>query len=266
MAASPKIPMSAESLPKQRLTLVPEYSQAPKGWHVQMGDSAPGLPARMPRSSRYVAQVEWSWSPLHGRIDAYHLSLNRGRDRWVLWVSYFDQTSWRFEGTHIGASAPRAGLQDTDASMLLLQAYWADDASNANELDAFHWINEEGMLGSGHLREIERRVWDIDAVKEESAGEHTDASLNMMSPEELAAYNRMQEAINKELRRIGAVVPPNPAEDTFSPEELAEHNRTQDAIDEEMGRPRVTLRHTEPREKAPSQSSGDTTQTSSGRP
>lgn len=159
MASAPKIPMSPEALPPQRMYLVPDFPAAPPGWQPDLDDRAPGLPARLPRTARYVAQVEWSWSPLHGRIDAYNLSLSRARNRWVLWCSFFDQTSWKFVDTHIAASAPRAGLQGADAAVLLLQAYWAAEADNENELDAFHWINEEGLLSAGQLKEIARRVW-----------------------------------------------------------------------------------------------------------
>lgn len=117
---------------------------------------------RMPRTARYVAQVEWSWSPIHGRIDAYHLSLSRARDRWILWRSFFDQEKWCFFSTQIAASGHRAALQDIEAAALLLQAYWTDEAANENELDTFHWINEEGLLRAGHLKEIARRVWSGD--------------------------------------------------------------------------------------------------------
>lgn len=126
-----------------------------------IGDHTQGLPLGIPSTARYVAQVEWSWSPLHGRIDAYHLCLNRARNLWVLWCSYFDQVSWKFVDTHIVASAPRAGLKGADAAILMLQAYWADEAANENELDAFHWVNEEGLLGVGHLKEIARRTWPV---------------------------------------------------------------------------------------------------------
>lgn len=107
MACAPSIPMSPEALPRQRLYLVPDFPAAPADWHCDLDDRVPGLPARRPRTARYVAQVEWSWSPLHGRIDAYHLSLNEARDRWVLWVGYFDPATWKFVDTHIAASARR---------------------------------------------------------------------------------------------------------------------------------------------------------------
>lgn len=167
MAIAPKIPMCPEALPRQRLYLVPDFPKCPPGWQQDLDNCAPGLPARMPRTARYVAQVEWSWSPLHGRIDAYHLSLNRGRDRWVLWGAYFDEARWTFVDTHIAASAPRAGLQGADAAILLLQAYWASEAGNENNLDAFHWVNEEGLLDAGQLKEIARRVWDGRAQENE---------------------------------------------------------------------------------------------------
>jgi hypothetical protein len=96
---------------------------------------------------------------MHGRIDAYHLSLNRGRDRWILWLSFFNEDVWRFVDAHIAASAPRSGLPGGDAAILLLEAYWAFEANGEMELDKPHWINQEAMLSAGQLKEIERRVW-----------------------------------------------------------------------------------------------------------
>lgn len=159
MAATPTIPMSPSALPAQRLYLVPNYPQPPAGWRAEMSARVPGGPARMPRSARYIAQVEWSWSPMHGRIDAYHLSLSRARDRWVLWCGVFDEELWRFVHRFVASSAPRAGLQGGDAAILLLQAYWAHESQDEAELDRFHWINQEGLLGAGQLKEIARRVW-----------------------------------------------------------------------------------------------------------
>lgn len=159
MAQVPKIPMTVAALPPQRLYAVPELPYAPPGWRVDLGNRVAGLPQRRPRSARYLGQVEWAWSPMHSRIDAYHLSMDRSHARWVLWASYFDDCRWGFFDTHIAASAPRAGLQGADAAVLLLQAYWRDEAASESELDAFHWVNQEGLLRAAHLKEVARQVW-----------------------------------------------------------------------------------------------------------
>lgn len=159
MPVKPAIPMSPEALPQQTVYLVPPAPRVPEHWAVDFANQGPAFPARMPGSARYVAQVECAWSPMHSRIDAYHLSLNRRRDRWLLWLSFFDDEVWRFTGTHIAASGPRACLSATDAAVLLLQAYWTREAQGDMELDAPHWINQDGLLDVPRLKEIERRVW-----------------------------------------------------------------------------------------------------------
>ena len=86
MTNKPRIPMSPDELPQQRIheviTLPPRpepfdchigYSQFPKG----------SLPSSTPSNMTYLAQVEWAWSPMHNRLDAYYL--HRGRTHWSLW-------------------------------------------------------------------------------------------------------------------------------------------------------------------------------------
>lgn len=195
-SVKPIVAMHPQALPQQRLYRVAKHPLAPPGWRAGVGRSAtdvPALPERMPRSARYLAQVEWSWSPLHGRIDAYHLSLNAARSRWVLWLSYFDENCWRFVDTHIAASAPRAGVQGSDAAILLLEAYWRGEAEGESSLDAFHWVNQEGVLSAGDLKQIAQRVWQPCV-----ACKPTD------TPDHWAIF---QPRIDASLVRIGAVLP-----------------------------------------------------------
>ena len=159
MANRLSIPMLPGDLPPQRLYVVPSWPSTPPGWQADLVNQSSGLPPRMPHSARFLTQVEWAWSPMHNRIDAYYLSLSTHRDRHVLWVCYFDDERWRFVDHHIVASAPRSGLQGADAAILLLRAFWANEAAGDMELDRPHWINEPGLLSVGQLKEIYRRVW-----------------------------------------------------------------------------------------------------------
>lgn len=190
MAVQPTIPMSPEALPKQFLYVVPSMPTAPEGWIVDLENRGPGLPQKMPYTARYLAQLEWSWSPIHHRIDAYHLSLNKTRDRWLLWGSYFDQDSWKFIDNQVVASGPRCKLTAVDAATLLLYAYWANESRGEMELDAPHWINEPGLLDVARLKEIERTVWNTEEA---------------LSKEEMLAYQRKQDRIDEELLKMGAI-------------------------------------------------------------
>lgn len=168
MAQLPTIPMSPLDLPSQRIYLVPNYPLEPYGWAVSFDTGASHLPKRRPHSARYLGQVEWSWSPMHSRIDAYHLSLNSARSAWVLWLSFFDDQSWKFVDTHIAAWAPRKGMQGADAAVLLIEAFWRREKNDITELDHFHWVGQEGLLTAAVFKEIGRKVWDDSDADEES--------------------------------------------------------------------------------------------------
>jgi hypothetical protein len=118
-------------------------------------------PATMPRSARYVAQVEWAWSPMHMRIDAYYISMDRLHRRWVLWNKPYDDNWGCWSEPHIMAAALRCSLDVEIAAKLLVLHAWS--AGRETGLGRFHWVNEEGLLASGELNEIASIVWD-DAV------------------------------------------------------------------------------------------------------
>lgn len=159
MASKPTVAMSATEVPNQRIYLVPQYPIRPDGLIVSFDRAADDLPKRMSRKAQYLGQVEWTWSPMHSRIDAYHLGLNPRKNRWVLWLSFFNDELWKFTDTHIAAWSPRTGMQGPDAAVHLLEAYWASEAAVNNGLDHFHWIAQEGLLAAPVLMEIARRVW-----------------------------------------------------------------------------------------------------------
>ena len=88
-------------------------------------------------------------------------------------------------------------MKDTEAAILLLHAYWADEVESMNELDAFHWINEEALLDSGPLKEIKRRVWSAKTENEKpSEAQNGPPQQDCATLEEMAAYQRMQDKID----------------------------------------------------------------------
>jgi len=157
MTRKPRIPM----LPT--LYLVKGQPVRPLGWSATIGEPADNdMRAAMPRSARYLGQVEWAWSPMHMRIDAYYLSMDRLHRRWVLWTKPYDDNWERWEAPFVLARSPRARLVATDAARLLLIDYLASQRDEGT--DRFHWVNEEGLLDSGELNAIADIVWgnDID--------------------------------------------------------------------------------------------------------
>ena len=53
---------------------------------------------------------------------------------------------------------PRRGLDQKQAAVYLLLEFWAYDAKE-NDVDEFHWINEDGFLSIAELAAIAREVW-----------------------------------------------------------------------------------------------------------
>jgi hypothetical protein len=160
MTVHKSIPMSPEALPQQRLYLVPDMGIAP---NLVISDGEPGIdgiPSKIPRRADPIAQVEWAWSPMHNRIDAYHISMDSNRSRWVLWHSYFDDSGYRWRWELVSAvSTPRAGVSKKRAAIALLQHFWRKE-TEVMELDHYHWINDADLLSVGELAEIARSVWE----------------------------------------------------------------------------------------------------------
>jgi hypothetical protein len=158
MTRQPKIPMSPGELPQQRIheviTLPPKpepfdcsvgYVQFPKG----------SLPSRTPRNMTYLAHVEWAWSPMHSRLDAYYL--HKGRTHWSLWSRYWDDDLGQWSDMDVGC-VQRRGVSEYQAAIYLLIEFWREDAMD-NGVDEFHWINETDYLTVSDLAAIAREVW-----------------------------------------------------------------------------------------------------------
>ena len=158
MTREPKIPMSPEALPQQRIHEVVGLPERPEEFDCEVGygDSPNSeMPKNVPTSWTYLCQVEWAWSPAHNRLDAYYLQ--RGRTHWALWCKYFDNNMMRWEWIANGF-APRRGVNQKQAAVYMLLEFWAFDAQEGY-LDEFHWINEHGYLSIAELAAIAREVW-----------------------------------------------------------------------------------------------------------
>jgi hypothetical protein len=158
MSRTPRIPMLPTQLPQQRLHLVKGVPQRPEGWTATLGEPRDAaVPAAMPRSSRLVGQVEWAWSPMHSRLDAYYLSMDRSRARWLLWSRYYDDNWSRWQAGSVVACGPRGGLDAKAAAQLLLAAFWTAECRDGT--DRFHWVNEDGLLSAGEMSELAVVAW-----------------------------------------------------------------------------------------------------------
>ena len=158
MTREPKIPMSPEELPQQRIHEVVALPKRPAEFDFKVGyELFPygELPKNAPTNSTYLCQVEWAWSPAHSRLDAYYL--HRGRTHWSLWTKFWDNNLMGWEQFTVGY-VPRRGADQKQAAVYLLLEFWTFDAQE-NSVDEFHWINEDGFISIAELAAIAREVW-----------------------------------------------------------------------------------------------------------
>jgi hypothetical protein len=158
MNREPKIPMRPEDLPQQRIREVVGLPERPAEFKFDVGYGCSpqgGAPRAGISSSIYLCQVEWAWSPMHNRIDAYYL--HRGRSEWSLWSKYWDDNWGKWEDICVG-HVHRRGVNQMQAAAYLLLEFWKYDVQNGG-VDCFHWINEAEYLTVADLAAIARAVW-----------------------------------------------------------------------------------------------------------
>jgi len=154
--------MSPEELPQQRLYEVvslPNFDSLPSPQLEKSGLA--GIQEIKPSSATFLCQAEWSWSPMHHRLENYHVSLNTKRDKWLLWVSYYNdwERPWRWETYQEVYSVERSKVVKKGAvSLQLLWKYWSDARDN-EYIDEFHWIGACGDLLISDIQTLGRAVW-----------------------------------------------------------------------------------------------------------
>ena len=159
MTREPKIPMSPSELPQQRVHEVVDLTQRPEPFDCKAGywDYPSGsAPENQPRNPTYLCQVEWAWSPVHNRLDAYYL--HRGRSHWSLWSRYSDDNWGKWEWA-AAACVHRRGVTEKQAAVYLLLELWKHEVREF-DLDQFHWINEGVYITVAELMAIAREVWE----------------------------------------------------------------------------------------------------------
>jgi hypothetical protein len=162
MSRKPRIPMTPAQLPQQRVYLVRGVPQPPAGWSPLDAEALqPFEAAKMPRSARYLGQVEWSWSPMNMRISAYYVSMDRGHRQWLLWSKTYDDNWGRWMDPVVDAAAARCGLDAKKAAKLLLIHAWS--LERAEGLERFDWVSEADLIEPGEFNEVATAVWGAEA-------------------------------------------------------------------------------------------------------
>jgi hypothetical protein len=111
---------------------------------------------RMDKAAEFLCTIEWSWSPAHGRIEAYYL--HRGRTHWILWVKGPDAWGRREKPIATARCLRKAFLLKKDAAMNLLVAAFREER-RWGDLDSFHCVTKEGLLSIGDLDSVSYAVW-----------------------------------------------------------------------------------------------------------
>mgnify|MGYP001201834585 FL=1 len=160
-----KIPMSPAELPQQKLYEVKALPKWPVGCGVmllggQVENTLPGIPNTPNKESIPLAQVEWSWSPMNARVDAYEL--HKGKEHWLLWCGGpDDNASTYISNWYAVACMPIKDISQEDAAKFLLLAYWETEYVDRS-LDRYHWINRADALSVSDIQSIANEVWSLD--------------------------------------------------------------------------------------------------------
>lgn len=158
MVYMPYVPMHPAALPAQRITEVVTLEPRPEPEECIVGFGK--VPRKYqtknpPRNPLYLGQMNWSWSPMHSRIDAYYL--HRGRHGWVLWVWMPVTSDWYWEWEVAGFMS-KAGVSERQAAQYLVMEFWKYE-KEWNDLEHFHWINVASYLSVAEMLSISAQVW-----------------------------------------------------------------------------------------------------------
>ena len=156
------IPMNPADFPQQKVFEVKAFPKWPSGCGVmllggQVENILPGVPNQPNEDSIPLAQVEWSWSPMHARVDAYEL--HRGGEHWLLWCGGpEDNSSNCITNWYAVTCMPIKDISQEDAAKFMLLAYWESEFG-AISLDRYHWINRADALSVADINSIANEVW-----------------------------------------------------------------------------------------------------------
>ena len=152
------IPMSPELLPRQKLNEVVTVPKLPKGLAPKVEWVEPLLrdrPKASPRKLTFLFSVEWSWSPMHHRIDNYYL--NPKPENWLLWNNWHNDNEECWQWDIVAFSNKVKADERTIATHMLIKIF--EFQAKNSYLDRFHMINNTGCLSVEDVQAIGREVW-----------------------------------------------------------------------------------------------------------
>jgi len=151
--------MSSEKFSAHRVARGAKLPMRPPDFDREIGygiSHEGAIPKKPSREAMFLCQVEWSWSPVHSRTDAYYL--HRGRTHWSLWAKYWDDNWEHWEWSALGCVL-RQQSSEKEAAVHMLIDFWKFDA-NEGDVDQFHSIDDVRFLTEEEVTTMAQEVWD----------------------------------------------------------------------------------------------------------
>lgn len=116
------------------------------------------IPAKLPRSATFVAEVQWISSPHHLIWCRWYVSMSTTRQEWVLWDFTPDWKDWGFERPDYAlAMIPSKGIDRRTAAMHMLVALLRSRFDD----EAFTMLESCGILTEEEISEVSDVVWGL---------------------------------------------------------------------------------------------------------
>ena len=151
--------------PLERLYLVTDVPTRPENLSVNMAWSDAVWPKSLPDKpspALYLGALEWSWSPMHSRLDSYYLSYTA--DHWLVFLHNLEdggfESEWTWEWYLYAIAEHVLDDEHTIAFWLIYELLRQDHRSH--ELDHFHLVSDTGVLSVGDFLNIGKLVWETD--------------------------------------------------------------------------------------------------------
>jgi hypothetical protein len=126
-----------------------------------------------PRSSKFVAETNWSWSPAHSRYSKYWMCTDRQRNGWYLYEQGADFDTGKKIFVCVATGSPYHKNNAKIAAKKLLLAAWEKEVENEPDgFEAPHAVTS-GLLGHEDVNQIVEHILEVsrsDSVPDDSLG------------------------------------------------------------------------------------------------
>lgn len=115
---------------------------------------------RPPRTAKLVAEIGWSWSPMHSAQLRYLICTDEERTAWTLWAVARNFDDVRRVYARIASGSPFRGYIAKCAAEQLLIAGWRSEVEMGGTVSRGANVVQEGLLSQQDIERIEQEVFD----------------------------------------------------------------------------------------------------------